>query len=687
MPQVHPENFPELLKSAQFCLWRYEHDKSGKPTKVPYQPKAPQYRADVSEPKTFASMDKALQALQSVKGFDGIGIRVKEPISAGIDIDHCVNDDGSISAMAQEIIDALDTYTEISPSGHGIRMFVRLDKDYKYDSETYYKKNPKNGLEIYRAGATKRILSVTGNVLRNKDIENRTEQLQPILDKYMERPITEQRAESSVSVTPLSMSDQELIDKAADKSDKFRALWSGDISGYNSQSEADMALCGILAFWTQCDSSRMDILFRSSMLYRKKWDSRRGSSSYGADTIAKAIKNNTNVYDPEYGQKQKMERAKKDFTEQQEQEEEQSPMKLVNMTEYMTADFESERKAAEGSKSTGFPELDRHIGDGFHPGLHVITGATGMGKTTFVLQIAEHMAASGTDVLYFSLEMSRLELASKGLSRLVVRDVQGTKGESFAPTALDIRQGKGIDMSGYIKDYMEHIAPHLYIMEGNFALDIGTIRETVKEFITAHPDSKPAVFIDYLQIVRPTVDMAKKATKDIITDIAVSLRQMSRDFNAPVIAISAMARSQYDQPVSFDGFKESGGIDYTCDTAMGLEWKVFTDTFKNYGNEAEKKKVAAGKKKPRGFFNIPAEFQEIELNKAKAQTPRRILFKCIKTRDSKPPFSIEYLYDSAHDIFVEQSSAVFDFDAVIGDPGDSEPEFSLDEYTPPAAKE
>lgn len=73
------------------------------------------------------------------------------------------------------------------------------------------------------------------------------------------------------------------------RGEQFAALWAGDTSSYQSQSEADMALCNWLAWWTNKDAARMDRLFRSSGLMREKWDRRQSGSTYGAITIQEAI--------------------------------------------------------------------------------------------------------------------------------------------------------------------------------------------------------------------------------------------------------------------------------------------------------------------------------------------------------------------------------------------------------------
>src|SRR5262249_14121253 len=79
---------------------------------------------------------------------------------------------------------------------------------------------------------------------------------------------------------------------AASNGDKFRQLWAGDTSGHEGDdSAADLALCNLLAFWTDKDADRIDRLFRRSGLMRSKWDERHASDgrTYGQMTVGKAI--------------------------------------------------------------------------------------------------------------------------------------------------------------------------------------------------------------------------------------------------------------------------------------------------------------------------------------------------------------------------------------------------------------
>src|SRR5262249_52334796 len=73
---------------------------------------------------------------------------------------------------------------------------------------------------------------------------------------------------------------------------KFHALWTGDTSGYKSQSEADLALCNLLAFYCGPDPDRIDSLFCQSGLFRSKWQ----RDDYRQRTITLALQGRTEFY-------------------------------------------------------------------------------------------------------------------------------------------------------------------------------------------------------------------------------------------------------------------------------------------------------------------------------------------------------------------------------------------------------
>lgn len=154
-------NTPDYLKRhGYFCLWRYE-ERGGKRTKVPYNPKTLQ-RGDSTNKAAFVSFMDIVKIWTRVKDrFDGVGIGIFDMIGA-IDIDHCFQD-GKISELALDIINRMNSYTEVSPSGEGIRIFFGIRDTTWYDKQKYFINNRKLGIEIYLPGTTNRFLTFTGN--------------------------------------------------------------------------------------------------------------------------------------------------------------------------------------------------------------------------------------------------------------------------------------------------------------------------------------------------------------------------------------------------------------------------------------------------------------------------------------------------------------------------------------------
>lgn len=293
------ENLPAPLReNARFCCWRYE-ERDGKRTKVPYNPRTGG-RAQSNNPDTFAPLDVAAQAMGR---YDGLGVGIFDALAA-VDIDHCMGEDGTPTEMACDILSIMGSYSEISPSGKGIRILFYAP-GFQYDTEKYYINNQKLGLEVYIAGCTKKFVTVTGTVLLDLEMAQRNDEIQEVLEKYMLRPARNQGApidwDAPISDAPSpGLDDLALLQraKAAKNGPQFSALWDGDTSGYKSASEADLALCNMLAFWTGKDPARMDRLFRQSGLMRDKWDRRQSGTTYGAITIQNAIRNCREVYTP-----------------------------------------------------------------------------------------------------------------------------------------------------------------------------------------------------------------------------------------------------------------------------------------------------------------------------------------------------------------------------------------------------
>ncbi len=270
----------------QWLCWRLE-ERGGKPTKVPYSPLTGA-KASSTDPSTWADYSEAVAAREE-HNYDGIGfVFTLEDDLCGVDLDGCLSlETGEIEPWAQEIIEELDSYTEISPSGTGVHVLIR--------ARLPEGRNRKGRFEAYDQG---RYFTVTGKHLAStpRSIESRQEKLESIVRRVFGEPSTNGHGEPPTAPEPVGngLSDEELVQKAlsASNGERFARVWAGDVSDHGSHSEADLALCGMLAFWTGGDPERVDSMFRQSGLHRKKWD----REDYRNRTIAEALSGKTEFY-------------------------------------------------------------------------------------------------------------------------------------------------------------------------------------------------------------------------------------------------------------------------------------------------------------------------------------------------------------------------------------------------------
>jgi putative DNA primase/helicase len=281
----------ELQARPQWVCWRKE-DRQGTFTKVPYSARTGN-KAQSDNPSTWASYAQAVQALRTGT-YHGIGYVFHRDYT-GIDLDHCVNPDGRIDPWAQAYLDRLGSYAEYSPSKSGVHILVRgiiasgLRRRVSHASHPV--PHPEAAIEMY---CDRRYFTVTGNhVVGMPTTIEVCPDLHVIHAELTVPKPTQKPTQQLPSHGPAALDDAAVLDRAMHASNgaTFRALWNGDTSGYVSPSEADLALCDVLAFWTHKDASQIDRLFRRSALYRpEKWDRpARSGETYGAGTIARAI--------------------------------------------------------------------------------------------------------------------------------------------------------------------------------------------------------------------------------------------------------------------------------------------------------------------------------------------------------------------------------------------------------------
>lgn len=255
-----------LAEREQWVCWR-PVDRGGKPTKVPINCRNSKL-ADSSDPATWATLEEAIPYARRHSCGVGYVFAADDPF-VGVDLDDCFDpESGELADWAMFIVWHLASYTEVSPSGTGVHLWMR---------GTLPSGRRRAGhIELYDR---LRFFTVTGHALTGA----------PLADAAM--PVAERTAELTAlhalifparpvvvpTRQPLPtgmLTDAEVIARASDAANgqKFRALWAGDSSAYGSQSEADAALVNLLRFWVGDDEGRIDQLFRQSGLVRDKWD-------------------------------------------------------------------------------------------------------------------------------------------------------------------------------------------------------------------------------------------------------------------------------------------------------------------------------------------------------------------------------------------------------------------------------
>ncbi len=284
-----------LRECAQWVCWMYV-ERDGKQTKCPICP-TKGGSASATDPATWGTFEQAVAACHRSPDLAGVGyVFASDDPFCGVDLDKCVDPTtGRIRPWAQAILNQLDTYSEISPSGTGAKVFLCARKPGSRCRKGYHD----GEVEIYDRD---RFFTVTGQHLPDlpADVEERQSQLEAVYREVFGK----EPDQPAPSVEPsnngqVHLDDDEIIrlaSRSRRSGEKFEALWAGRWNDYfNSRSEADSSVVFTLAFYTK-DAAQIDRLFRRSSLMRDKWDELHGQQTYGEMTIAKALATVTAQY-------------------------------------------------------------------------------------------------------------------------------------------------------------------------------------------------------------------------------------------------------------------------------------------------------------------------------------------------------------------------------------------------------
>lgn len=273
-----------------------------------------------------------------------------------------------------------------------------------------------------------------------------------------------------------------------------------------------------------------------------------------------------------------------------------------------------------------------------YPGLAALGGASSLGKTTFAVNLIDHLLDQGETVLYFSLEQLPIEIITKSLARRLYE-----KDPLTPLTNIDIKNGATYDKLEEIKkEYAQH-AERYQIITGSFRTTAADIVQYVEKYRKEHggESCKPIVIIDYLQLIAPPYGF-KGGIREYTDENIKALKDMQKRNGLFVLMISNFNRSSNYEPVSYESFKETSMIEYTCDYVWGLQLALL---------DAENDDFYTVTGKQGGRSERPIDQKRKLVNEAQGAIPKRVEFVSLKNRNGKQFFKAFFAYDPRYDIY------------------------------------
>lgn len=427
---------PEELRQLQaWMIWKYQLRK-GIWSKEPFIAEELPSHARTNDPSTWREFPIALRFATS--SGNGLGMRFVAPY-CGIDLDCCRNKEtGQILPWAQVLIARFDSYTEVSPSGEGVHIILRLARELPTGNRKRGGKDKGWEIGIYDA-TSPRYFCMTGAFV---DGHTNIRTLDPA-DFYDDfaagslDPELSKAGKSNGHAEQAKTSTSKETHPCDDQGNKFERLMQGHWQdlGYKSESEADFALCVLLGKYTNGSAPIIDRIFRTSGLFDEKWDRRDGPfGTYGARTIEHALRE-------------------------------------VRKSGGPAADLAFRKPAKSASKRRYVIEpLDTYDGWFRLGGIHAIGGSSGAGKSTLVLDMLDKQA-DGIDFLGHKTARLRFLMCSADRPLASVRETLDRMRLADRIPSVHLDNKIGFDaVVGILSAIEDHEVPEIVFIEGADAL-------------------------------------------------------------------------------------------------------------------------------------------------------------------------------------------------------------------------
>jgi KaiC/GvpD/RAD55 family RecA-like ATPase len=540
---MRSECIPQILREKpQWILWRLEN-RNGEMTKLPFRIDGT--AAKTNTPETWAKFDEVHEAYVWTQKYSGIGFVFAEGGGlCGIDLDGCRDpESGQVAAWAREIIKDFNTYSEVSPSGSGVKLFVvakcpfSTGKNKKLEGvESRGGKDA--GVEVYDK---LRYFAVTGERLSGLPAE--PQERQDVLNRYCQKwfPVA-----PPVEATT---SESDIVQRAR----KYVSKMPGAVSGSGGHNATFRVACILVLGFGLSESDAMGVLTEWNSKCSPPWAERAllhkvqdASRQDGPRNYLRTTPENrwNSVSVPQYTAPV---------------EPPQSTTLLEAASEYLNSTKGGTQKLI----SLGVANVDHAIGGGIAIGeMVVIAARPGHGKTCVGLQAAYSAAAEGNPVLIISEEMSKMALGKRALQ-----------------FASSIPEGA---WSNRDKDVLEDLEEHFATKAPIYVVESCGTAERARQAVERHVEDHGVkmVVVDYGQLLQ-----SKGSTRyEQVTQTSITLRQMANRYKIAVIVLAQLNRAIEKRDTlmpKMGDLRDSGQIEQDADVILFLLWPHRIDSTKD----------------------------------------------------------------------------------------------------------
>ena len=274
--------------------------------------------------------------------------------------------------------------------------------------------------------------------------------------------------------------------------------------------------------------------------------------------------------------------------------EEYVPIKQVVLNALDVIERASKTKGTVTGIPTGFIDLDYKLSGLQRSDLVLIAARPSMGKTAFVLNIAQHVAfRQNKAVAIFSLEMSKEQLVNRLFSLESQVDAQSLRTGNMKDSDWEkLIEGAGI------------IGQSKLIIDDTPGISISELRSKCRKYKLEH--GLDIIIIDYLQLMTGSVGRSSESRQQEVSDISRQLKGLARELNVPVVSLSQLSRaveSRPDKRPMLSDLRESGAIEQDADVVMF----IYRDEYYNKDSEFKKQAeiiIAKQRNGPVGTVNL-----------------------------------------------------------------------------------